>query len=209
MDSESFLEAVRTENQTALSRLGSSKALYADTAGEMEADRVLDAAATAEHHAAETFAGWADDESDGRGVDAFRTTASEERDHYDVVTGELADHDPGDPPAIQAYLRELEGPVERAGGMVGRTISARKSKDQLTGFFVGQADPTTSQLFRDLGNDLDAQLDRATELLADLCGDDPDCWATAETAATGAIQAAYEEYTERLETLGVDPKPVC
>ena len=28
-------------------------------------------------------------------------------------------------------------------------------------------------------------------------------------AASGAIQAAYDEYTERLESMGVNPKPVC
>jgi hypothetical protein len=79
----------------------------------------------------------------------------------------------------------------------------------MTGFFVGQADPSTSQLFRGMGDDLDAQLERATELLAAECGDDEECWERAADAATGAIQAAYEEYTERLEGMGVNPKPVC
>ena len=30
-----------------------------------------------------------------------------------------------------------------------------------------------------------------------------------QEAAAVAVQAAYEEYTERLESMGVNPKPVC
>jgi hypothetical protein len=208
MTPEEFLEEVREANKTALSRLGSSKALYADTMGEMDAGEVLTAAATAEHHAAETYAAWAGS-SENEVAAAFETTADEERDHYETVAGELDDHDPGEVPAIQAYLRDLEGDVERVGGFVGRTLAAEKSKEQVTGFFVGDADPQTARLFRGMGDDLDAQLERATDLLESLCGDNDECWERAETAASGAIQAAYAEYTERLEGMGVNPKPVC
>jgi hypothetical protein len=208
MTSEEFIEAVRDDNATALSRLGSSKSVYADTGGEMEAEEVLAAAATAENHAAETYAGWAED-SDGDVADAFAATAEEERDHYETVAGELDAHEPGSVPAIQTALRELDGDVERLGGFVGRTLAAEKSTEQVTGFFVGDADPQTARLFRGMGDDLEAQLQRATDLLASACGDDDDCWQRAREAASGAIQAAYDEYTERLETMGVNPKPVC
>lgn len=209
MDASAFLEAIRTDNQTALSRLGSSKALYADTRGELDDEEVLTAAATAEHHAAETFDAWAETESTAAVAEAFASTAAEERSHYETVAGQLADHAPGDPPAIQEYLRGIEGTVERLGAFVGRTLAAEESKGQLTGYFVGQADPTTAQLFRDMGEELDAQLDRAVELLSATCGDDADCWEQARSAARGAVQAAYEEYTATLEDMGVDPKPVC
>ena len=208
MTAEEFVDAVRDANDTALSRLGSSKSLYADTQGEMEAEEVLRAAATAEHHAAETYERWAD-ETDGDVADAFAETAAEERDHYETVAGELDAHEPGEPSAIQSYLRDLEGDVERLGGFVGRTLAAEKSKEQTTGFFVGEADPQTARLFREMGDDLDAQLQRATDLLESECGDDEDCWERAEESAAGAIQAAYDEYTERLESMGVNPKPVC
>ncbi|MFQ3318815.1 MAG: hypothetical protein ACI8UR_000732 [Natronomonas sp.] len=208
MTAEAFIDDVREENATALSRLGSSKALYADTMGEMEREEVLEAAATAEHHAAETYADWAEDASD-EVAEAFAATAEEERDHYETVVGELDDHDPGEVPAIQTYLRGLDGDVERLGGFLGRTLAAEKSKEQLTGFFVGDADPQTARLFREMGGDLDAQLERATDRLESVCGDNEDCWERAEEAASGAIQAAYEEYTERLEGMGVNPKPVC
>lgn len=208
MTPEEFIEAVRDENKTALSRLGSSKALYADTMGEMEREEVLAAAATAEHHAAETYEAWADDAS-GDVADAFAETAAEERDHYETVADELEDHEPGEVPAIQTYLRGLDDDVERLGGFLGRTVAAEKSKEQLTGFFVGDADPQTASLFRGMGDDLDEQLERAADLLDASCGDDDDCWDRALEAANGALQAAYEEYIERLEGMGVNPKPVC
>lgn len=209
MDPNEFLEAVRTDNQTALSRLGSSKALYADTSGEMDDEAVLAAAATAEHHAAETFGTWAAEADEPAVADAFATTATEERTHYETVSGELDDHTPDEAPAIQGFLRDRTATVGRLGGLVGRTLAAEQSKSQVTGYFVGQAAPTTAQLFREMGEDLDAQLERALELLADTCGDDDDCWDRAKQAADGAIQAAYEDYTETLEGMGVDPKPVC
>ena len=208
MTPEEFVDAVRTDNGTALSRLGSSKSLFADTHGQMNAEDVLTAAAAAEHHAAETYEAWADSES-GEAAEAFAETAREEREHYGAVAEELDSHDPGEPPAIQAYLRGLDGTVERLGGFVGRTIAAEKSKEQVTGFFVGDADPQTAALFRGMGDDLDAQMERAKSLLAAECGDDDACWDRALEAANGAIEAAYDEYTDALESMGVNPKPVC
>jgi hypothetical protein len=211
MDPDDFADGVRDRNDTALSRLGSSKSLYADTAGEMETEAVLRAAATAEHHAAETYRGWADDEDDDRAREAWATTADEEADHYAQVADRLDDdHDPdsGEVPAIQEYLRGLSDPVERAGAFVGRTVAADKSKEQVTGFFVGQADPQTADAFRGMRSDLDAQLERGLDLLDALCEDDAD-WERAADAADEAIQTAYAEYTETLEGMGVNPKPVC
>lgn len=207
MDPEEFIENVRSDSETALSRLGSSKSLYADTEGEMGASEVLTAAATAEYHAAETYETWAESET-GDTAGAFEETAREERSHYETVAGELDSHEPGEVPAIQSYLRGLEGTVERLGGFVGRTLAAEKSKTQVTGFFVGNADPQTAQLFRSMGDDLDAQLARASERLEAECGSEED-WERAREAANGAIEAAYDEYTERLESMGVNPKPVC
>jgi rubrerythrin len=209
MTPEEFVEAVRSENATALSRLGSSKSLYADTMGEMEPETVLAAAADAEHHAAATYDAWAEDSDDGEVADAFAETAETERDHYETVAGELDDHEPGDEaPAIHEYLRGLDDAVERLGGFVGRTLAAEKSKEQLTGFFTGQADPQTASLFRGMDDDLAAQLERATALLDERCEDGSDR-ERAREAASGAIETAYEEYTERLEEMGVNPKPVC
>ena len=189
MTPEELETAVRDDNETALSRLGSSKALYAATGGEMEADEVLRAAADAEHTAANTFADWADTESNDDARDVFERLATDERDHADQILAKLDDYDPQDDPSgIQAELRQYDNTIERAGGLLGRIVATEKSKSQLAG--------------------LDDQLDAVHDRLADLCPADED-WDTAKRAADDAIQAAYEDYTERLESMGVNPKPVC
>ncbi|MFC6731247.1 MULTISPECIES: rubrerythrin family protein [unclassified Haladaptatus] len=209
MTPEDFLDTVREENKTPLSRLGSSKALYADTHGDLDKKPVLKAAATAEHTAAETFEAWAESEENDTARAVFEAAAEDEYDHYEQVAAKLDDDDLGDRvPAIQTYLRDLEDPIARLGGFCGRVLVARASKKQLVGFFVGKADPKTSQLFRDLSSDLDEQEEQAVAALAELCDAEED-WATALDAASEALQAAYREYTETLEGMGVNPKPVC
>ena len=209
MDADELVETVRKERETALSRLGSSKSLYAATRGEMEAGAVLEAAANAEYDAHETFSTWADDEDHDAAREAFETTAAEEHDHYERVLEHLDEFDPAlDPSAMQEVLRGYDDTVSRAGGFLGRVLATEKSKSQMTGFFVGQADPQTAQLFRELKADVDEQLKRATALLSEVCDSEED-WKRAEEAAGETIGAAYEEYTESLESMGVNPKPVC
>jgi len=207
MDADQFVSTVRDDAETALSRLGSSKSLYAATGGEMDADEVYRAAADAEHAARRTFETWADAEDGDVGA-LFDGVADTERDHYETVVANLDDHDPGAVPAVHEFLREQEDTVARLGGFVGRTLASEQSKGQMVGFFTGQADPQTAQLFRDLKGDLDEQRERALAVLADRCESDGD-WERARDAATGAIEAAYDEYTESLESMGVNPKPVC
>ena len=219
-----FVEAVRESNRTALSRLGSSKALYAETDGELDADTVLRAAATAEDAARETFEQWAATEADTAAADLFAALASQEAAHHETVVGKLdgspsradddvaADETAGDDaptvPAVQATLRGFDDTVGRAGGLVGRCLVARASKDQYTGYFVGDAAPQTASVFRELGGDVDDQLARAADLVVRVCAAE-ESRERAQEAATAAIQAAYSEYTTSLESMGINPKPVC
>ena len=208
---DTFVDDVRSDNKTALSRLGSSKALYAETGGDIEAETVLRAAAVAEDAARETFEMWADDEANEEATALFGDLADQEADHYETVAGKLDDApDAGDAdlPAIQETLRGFESTVERVGGLVGRCLVAKKSKEQYTGYFVGDADPRTASVFRDLGSDVDDQIDRAAALIEAVCESDEDV-DRAREAAGEAIQDAYAEYTESLESMGVNPKPVC
>ena len=211
MTASDFIDSVTEANQTALSRLGSSKALYAETDGELETEQVLRAAAVAEDAAGETFAAWADNETDDDATALFERVVDEEADHYETVAGKL--NDPpraadSDVPAIQAVLRGFEETIERAGGLVGRCLIAKRSKEQYTGYFTGEADPQTASLFRGLGSDVDEQVEAAADLVGSVCADDADR-ERARDAASEAIQAAYDEYTESLEAMGVNPKPVC
>ncbi|WP_121820772.1 rubrerythrin family protein [Halostella salina] len=204
MTADDFLDALRDDNETALSRLGSSKSLYAATGGEMNADAVLEAAADDAHAAAETYETWAD-ESDHA---VFADAAEAERDHYDDVTDQLGDHDTTATPAIYVYLGGLDDTVARLGGLVGAALAGKQRATQTSGFFTGEADPQTASLFRGYGSTLEERRDAALDALDDVAADDGDYDRAAE-AASGAVQAAYDDYVEKLESMGVNPKPVC
>jgi hypothetical protein len=205
MNAGDFLDRIRDDNETALSRLGSSKALYALTDGEMEGDAVLTAAADGAHAAAETLEEWVDESA----ADAFGEAAAAERDHYETLAGNLDGHDPSGTPAVQVYLRGLDDDVERvAGGLVGAALAEKKRATQMSGFFTGEADPQTASLFRGYGSDLEDRWSEGLDALDDLCESDED-WDRAVEAATETVQAAYDDYVEKLEAMGVNPKPVC
>ena len=211
MTASEFVDAVSEANQTALSRLGSSKALYAETDGDLDPEHVLRAAAIAEDAASETFQAWADDEQNAEAAELFARVADEEADHFETVAAELDDAPraaDNDVPAIQSVLRGFDDTVERVGGLVGRCLVAQTSKEQYTGYFTGEADPQTASLFRGLGSDVAEQIDAAADLIDAVCADEADR-ERAHDAAGEAIQAAYDEYTESLEAMGVNPKPVC
>ena len=207
MDPQEFVDAVREDNRTALSRLGSSKALYADTGGELEDEAVLGAAADRAHHAAEAFEAWGADESHGGAADLFAATADSERDHVETIADERGGYEPGDPPAVARHLRTVEGTAARLGAFVGWALAADNNAGQVVGYFVGQASPRTANAFRDLGEDYEAYLADAREVLANACGDDDR--ERAREAAGDAVAADYDDYFETLESLGVNPKPVC
>jgi hypothetical protein len=204
MNAADLTDAVRDDQQTELSRLGSSKTLYADTRGEMNPDEVFAAAAAREAAASETFAAWADDESHDDAAALFADAAEGAADRLESL-----DADPADwTPAMHESLDDREGTVARLGGLLGWTLVDKKVKEQLTGFFTGQADPQTASTFRSAGSDVEALREETSDLLDAVCESDDD-WATARDAATAAIDAAYDEFFETLEDLGVNPKPVC
>ncbi|WP_460921118.1 rubrerythrin family protein [Salinarchaeum chitinilyticum] len=209
MEATDVRDAVQEQKATELSRLGSSKSLYAATGGEMESDAVLAAAADAKRATAAVFESWADDEENDQARDAFEATATEASDHADTIAAELDDYQAGETePPLVAHLREIGGTVPRAGAYLGHALVADERASQYVGFFVGNADPQTASLFRDVRGDLEEQNGRALELLDAVCENEDD-WDTAKAAALEAVQIAYEGHVAQLEELGVDPKPVC
>jgi len=204
MDLSEFVDAVREDNKTALSRLGSSKALYADTGGDLEDEAVLQAAADRAHYAAETFETWTEEES-GAVADLFGDAAATERDHVGTVGDRLGDYEPSDSPAVATHLEGVEGTDARLGAFVGWALAAGNNADQVVGYFVGQASPRVASTFRDVSGDYDAYLDVVGPVLEDAVTDAE----SARAAAGAAVQADYDDYFETLESLGVNPKPVC
>jgi hypothetical protein len=203
MTAADLIDAVRDDQQTELSRLGSSKTLYADTRGEMEPDAVLAAAAAREGAAHGTFDGWSDDADDDAAA-LFADAAAGAAQRREAIDADPADRTP----AMHGVLDDLDATVERLGGFVGWTLVDKKVKEQYTGFFTGQADPQTASTFRSAGGDVEDLREDAAGLLDAVC-DGEDDWDAAEAAAIDVISTAYDEYFETLEELGVNPKPVC
>jgi len=199
------LAAVREDNETALSRLGSSKALFAATGGELEGEQVLRAAADDAAAAADVFEAWADDEPDGTAADTFAAAAGHASSQRETVVGELdGDHDPDTGGAVADHLRDVEGTAARAGALVGWSVVSDETLGQVVGFFVGDADPLTAQTLREVREETGAVQAAARDLLASV--DDADA---AGTAADAVVQAAYDDYVATLEGMGVNPKNVC
>jgi hypothetical protein len=207
MDATAFLDTVRESNATELDRLGSEKALVAETTARLDREHVLEAAAAAEARAAETFALWADDETNDRAASAFRDAADSEREHYRQVAelGATAEEPPAD--ALHEHLRTLEATCPRiASGLVARPLVASRTLLQVINFFVNEGRTGAAETFRALRAETDETADRGAALVADLCGAESE---RATRAASETIEVAYEEYANTLEGMGVDPKPVC
>ncbi|WP_232701079.1 rubrerythrin family protein [Halobacterium wangiae] len=207
MDADNFRDSVEAANATQLDRLGSSKRLVAITGADLSEETVLRAAAASEAAATEVFEAWAAD-SDGDAAETFESFAAHERDHYDRVTAELGDEVAAESGAVHDYLREQDDAVSRAGATVGRGLVATRTLTQFVGYFVNAADEARADLFRELKRETSEDTDAAVELLAATCESDED-WERAEAAATGAVDAAYEEYVAALEGMGVNAKSVC
>lgn len=214
MDADGFRERLEAERATELERVGSNKALIALTDATLERGAVLRAAAVSEHAAHVTFAGWADDETDADARDLFAWVADREADHRDRVldafadgeaTPDLSDVDAG---PMHAYLRNREDATERvAAGLVGRPLVSVRTHVQVVSFFVNEADEARADLFRDLRDETEEELDRGLAYLDARCeGDD---WERARMVAEYVVRIAYDAYADALEGLGIDVKPVC
>ncbi|MEZ3142548.1 transcription antitermination protein [Halobaculum sp. MBLA0143] len=199
MDTEEFTDALREAHETPLSRLGSSKSLYALTGGEMAGDAVRAAVAREATLAAETYDDLAA-ATDGETRTLLSDLAASARDQAETAGTEPTDRQFPDLEALAA----TETDAGRLGGALARQLLAETRVAQAVGFFVGDADPQSAQTFRSLRSAVETDRDRVAEALAGV--DDRE---TAREAADAVIEAAYEDYVESLESMGVEPKNVC
>jgi hypothetical protein len=213
MDGAALLERVREGSETELDRLGSEKALLAATEARLETDAVLVTAAAVLAEARGTVAGWADDAA-GAAESALRTTAERLADAHDGVTAELDDEriaGVGDLDAVDVPFLSLagEGDIERvAVATIALPLVLDRLFLQSVSFFVNEADNARTDRFRDLRGMTETVLADGQDTLDALCDDDGE-WSLAAEAATSAISAAYEDYVDRLDAMGFDPKPIC
>jgi hypothetical protein len=197
MSESDIVERVESDVQTELSRLGSSKSLYAATAGDLDDDSVLAAFCDGLSHAARRVGDWADIDSSGPWADATERLEAAAA----TVAEELDGHETGEVPAGMAALPAVDDSDDRAGALLGWALVTERTVTQVTGYFTGQADPTTASLIREFGDDVEAVRDAAADTIAD---ED-----AAVDAATAVVESAYDAYFETLEELGVNPKPIC
>lgn len=209
MDGEELVSAVRESKATQLDRLGSEKAIIAATGADLETDAVVGAAARLLDGARVTFERWAE-AGDTDATEAFTDAAGSLADGRDALLdrGDDATAD-GEPPHVVDYLDGLEYAPERvAAGLVAYPLVAERQLLQVINFFVNEGEETRAELFRELRSDAGDTVDRGAELLDAVC-DDEAAYERARDAAVETIERAYEEYASDLESLGIDPKPVC
>ena len=204
MNGDDLASELRDDHETEFSRLGSSKAMYALTAGEMDGDAVRTAAATDALAFAAVVDGWAGDADDATGT-LFADLAAAARDH----AGAIAD-DPStdEQPPLYGTLAGFDAEPARLGGLLGRYLVVSEYASQMVGFFVGDADPMAANDFREFRSELNAEHDRVVDGLGSVCDTD-DEWAAARDAAETMIAIAYDDYVETLESMGIKPKNVC
>ncbi|WP_144904758.1 transcription antitermination protein [Halobellus captivus] len=207
MNGSDLTAELQDEHETAFSRLGSSKAMYAVTGGEMDGDSIRAAAASDALALADVLESWA--ESDGGGgdgeADLFADLASAARDRAADVADDPSD---GDGPSRYEALATFESIPARLGGLLGRYLVALEHAGQMVGFFIGDADPMAADDFRGYRSELEAERDRVLAALDGACDSDDD-WKAAREAADAVVEAAYDDYVKTLESMGIKPKNVC
>lgn len=201
MDSADTIEAVLETAATELDRLGSDKLLIAVTGATLEPDAVRGAATTRERALAESLDDWAGDEADETVAAIFETAAAAAADRADRIDATADGTD-----ALTEHFETVEGTAARVGaGLVAAPLVADRFYLQVVNFYVNEPDEASADRFRDIRTDA-ASLDRAQDALDALSADQRE---QARDAAVAAIEAVYGDYAETLESMGLDPRPVC
>lgn len=204
-EDDGLVAAVQAAKRTELDRLGSDKALIAFTDATLEPAAVFGGLAAREAALQEVYAGWAADGGDA--ADVYADAADRAADRRDGLRVAVADEDDADgtddaADALAAALSDLD-PDERPGGLVAAGLVADRTYLQAVNFFVNEADERSADRCRDLREDARSDADAGERALRDGARE------SSLVAAERAVDAAYREYTDRLEGMGLDPKPVC
>ncbi|KOX93603.1 hypothetical protein [Haloarcula rubripromontorii] len=200
MDAEATIDAVRDQTETERDRLGSDKVLIAATDATLESEAVLTAAATRESGIADIFGRWAA-ETDSDVATQFEAAAEAAMERANRI-----DADAGDPDGFIDHQKTVTGTARRVGaGLVAAPLVADRFYLQVVSFFINEADERQADAFREIREEASA-LDHGVTALEHLSEAERE---TAAVAATDAIGAAYDDYAETLEAMGLDPKPIC
>ncbi|AJF25191.1 transcription antitermination protein [Haloarcula sp. CBA1115] len=200
MDAGATIDAVRDQTETERGRLGSDKMLIAATDATLETEAVLTAAATRESGLADILDRWAA-ETDSDVATQFGAAAEAAAERADRI-----DADAGNSGGFIDHLETVSGTARRVGaGLVAAPLVADRFYLQVVSFFINEADEQRADTFREIRRQASA-LDGGEAALEHLSESGRE---TAAAAATEAIEAAYDDYAETLEAMGLDPKPIC
>ena len=204
MDGESLLESVESATETELSRLGSEKVLLAAIGARLEADAVAGVLAAAFDGGREHLEAWAA-EADGD----LAAAVADGAERSATLHGEVVDAWPDADGDAEALLRDLGEPADdaaRAGaGLVGLSLVLDRLLLQAVSYHVNEADDAAADVVRDLRETVADGREGDAERVAEATDDHE----AAVGGAIGAIEAAYAEYADRLEAMGLDPRPIC
>lgn len=206
MDATEFQSHLEAEFETELSRLGSSKALYAITAGEMDTETVLAGIADRLQTATTTVQTWLDTDQSPAELSTVVEQLQEQSDR--IIDASSQDAPDETPSALDDYLRDQEDSIGKLAGLVAWSMVQERTYSQAVGFFVGNADRSLADLFRDLRDDVSDLTESALDQLADACESEAD-WDHATSVAGNSIEHAYAHYVDVLEDMGIKVKPVC
>lgn len=203
MDGPHLVAVLRSDHETVLAALGSSKALFALTDGSVDAATVNGVALRELSMAESTFDSWASAESDERVADLFDMAGATAADHRQAISQAA-----GDTPAVDRWFERPSFATTpgRLGGVIGWTLVTEVTVDQIVDFFIGATVTETAERYRDLRTDVEQLRDRTTTTIAEAYGSE-DAWSTAQQAASTVIGTADEAYRQRLDRHDVDPDP--
>jgi hypothetical protein len=126
-----------------------------------------------------------------------------------TLHGEVVDAWPDADGDAEALLGDLGDPADdaaRAGaGLVGLPLVLDRLLLQAVSYHVNEADHAAADVVRDLRETVADARDGDAERVAEATDDHE----AAVGGAIGAIEAAYAEYADRLEAMGLDPRPIC
>lgn len=207
MDGTDVIETLEEEFETEISRLGSSKALYAISNGEMDADVVLGSLAARANETASILEEWVETE-ESEASELFSRVAAGVREYADELAGLASDGNGSGSTEFHSYLSSVDSSQCRLGALLGWLVVADQSYLQGVGFFVGSQHGDSADVLRDIRDEIDGYQDDVIAAIDAVCSSDAEV-SEVVAAASDLVAAAYDEYVESLESMGIDVKPIC
>ncbi|MFB6310389.1 MAG: hypothetical protein ABEH64_04310 [Salinirussus sp.] len=197
------VDRVEKAMETELSRLGSEKLLLAATGADIRDATVAGVLAATLAVGAENCIAWADATDDST-LSALLMDAGE---CYREIRSETLEAWPDAEDSADPLVNPTDPGEDsrRIGiGLLGLPILLDRLLLQAVSYHVNEANTTAADRLREFRTSIRELSDGAADNLEDEAVEEP-----AVESAGAVIEAAYERYADRLEAMGLDPKPLC